>query len=202
MGIHKAQAFLLAAANQQGAVNLHAVYVHQILVVVATPDRILGTQFVVGADSRKSNQQGFDAASRRVGQKADIGNIDFLQAACASLLSGNHCFIQGLGAGCHSDVQHQLIDFYRDYTNSGLVRKAAVIQDQGVLPGQFQFVIAALIAGCSLLSILLKDVDQLYGPFVAIHHKSCQLDCVIPGNGRQPSRHHKCKEEKQVSDVH
>jgi len=171
-GIYKTQSFLLAAANQQGTVNFHAIDIDQVFVVISSPDRILGTQFVVGTHSGKSNQQSFYAAARRVGQKADTGNVDFFQTACSSLLCGHYGFVQGFGTRCQDDIQHQLIDFDRDDANGGLIRQTTVIEDQGVLPGQLQFIITALIAGGTFLTVLLKNIDQFNCPFVGIHHKT------------------------------
>lgn len=58
--VDKAQPLLLPGADQHGTVHFKVVDIHQVLIIVAAPDRVLGGQFIIALHAGKQLERSLD----------------------------------------------------------------------------------------------------------------------------------------------
>jgi hypothetical protein len=104
VGIDDAHALLLAAADELRTVDFNAIDIDKVLVERTATDRILGGEFVVGADIRQSFDECFNPLVGADGM-FDFLYVDLGECGGTDVVVGDHHLIELGGEGQKGDVE-------------------------------------------------------------------------------------------------
>ena len=132
VGVDHREAFLLAAVDEQRAIDFHAVDIDAVLVEGAAAHVVLRRELVVGGDAGLRLYDFLDGVARDGGHALDVGQIDALRLSHLLLRLPHGDFRQIALHGQHLYVERQIAFGLHQQTSAVAVAHHAVDHPHGV----------------------------------------------------------------------
>ena len=107
VAVYHREALLLAAADEQGAVDLPPVDVHAVLVERSAAHVVLAGELVVGAHAGLRGHELLHGVARGAGHAPEVLGAEFLRGAHLAARVGHHHLLHLLAAALHDHVERE-----------------------------------------------------------------------------------------------